>query len=77
MIVLTKRNILYTICAVAMFVFAYVIMGYNIQNNFLKKQETRQTVALPVNRKTIVIDAGHGVPDERSRKLKWNNRGQE
>lgn len=30
--------------------------------------KTVQTVTLPVTNKVIVIDAGHGVPDERCRK---------
>ena len=32
------------------------------------------TVGLPVSGKTIVIDAGHGKPDERSRSGRWYNR---
>lgn len=32
------------------------------------KPKTVATVNLPVSNKVIVIDAGHGVPDERSRK---------
>ena len=31
-------------------------------------KKTVQTVTLPVTNKVIVIDAGHGVPDERCRK---------
>ena len=31
-----------------------------------KTEDTVETVALPVSNKVIVIDAGHGVPDERS-----------
>lgn len=30
--------------------------------------ESVPTVALPVSNKVIIVDAGHGVPDERSRK---------
>ncbi len=30
--------------------------------------DTIETTATPVSGKTIVIDAGHGTPDERSRK---------
>ena len=32
------------------------------------KNETIETVALPVEDKVIVLDAGHGYPDERSLK---------
>lgn len=57
MIVLTKKRIiamLGMIC-MAMFVFSFQIA---------QKEETVQTVALPVSNKVIVVDAGHGVPDE-------------
>ena len=40
---------------VAVFVFNFQIA---------KKEETVSTVALPVSNKVVVIDAGHGVPDE-------------
>lgn len=33
-----------------------------------KSSKTVETVSLPVSNKVIVIDAGHGVPDERSTK---------
>ena len=32
---------------------------------FRNKNETVETVALPVEDKVIIIDAGHGSPDER------------
>ena len=41
--------------------FLYSITAYNVNNT---KNKTVATVALPVNNKVIVIDAGHGVPDE-------------
>ena len=30
----------------------------------LKKQDTIETVSLPISGKTIVLDAGHGYPDQ-------------
>ena len=74
MIILTRKKILYTLGIVSMFIFAYVITGYNITNNLKEKVETVQTVALPVKNKVIVIDAGHGVPDEGAESSKRNNR---
>jgi N-acetylmuramoyl-L-alanine amidase len=41
--------------------FLYSITAYNVNNT---KNKTVATVALPVKNKVIVIDAGHGVPDE-------------
>ena len=75
MIVLTKKNILYAIGIIAMFIFAYTLTGYNVNNSNKKEVETLQTVALPVNNKVIVIDAGHGVPDEGAQSSNRNNRG--
>lgn len=57
MIVINRKRlmaILSMIC-VSVLVFSFQIA---------RKEETVQTVALPVSSKVIVIDAGHGVPDE-------------
>ena len=32
-----------------------------------------QVTSLPVSGKVVILDAGHGTPDERCRKQKWNN----
>lgn len=56
MIVLNKRTI--RIFVFSMFMFALGIAFINDQN------ESVPTVSLPVSGKTIVIDAGHGKPDE-------------
>jgi len=57
MIILRKNRILLVICMVCISLFAYTLLpNYNV--------ETIQTVSLPVSNKVIVIDAGHGVPDE-------------
>lgn len=60
MIILTKKKILYTIGIITMFIFTYMITGYNVnnskKNNYLDV-ETVQTVALPVDKKVIIIDA--------------------
>lgn len=51
-----KRILTITICLVLTFVMA----------GMTRKKETIETVALPVEDKVIIIDAGHGYPDERS-----------
>lgn len=63
MIILDKKKIVKVLSVVMMFIFAYIITGYNV-NNSKKQSNTIETVALPVNNKVIVLDAGHGVPDE-------------
>lgn len=74
MIVLTKKNIFYILGIIAMFILMYTIAGYNISKNNKEKKETLQTVALPVNNKVIVIDAGHGIPDEGAQSSNRNYR---
>ena len=41
--------------------------------NTIKTEETLPTMALPVTNRTVIIDAGHGSPDERGIKCKRNN----
>lgn len=67
MIVLNKKRI-YLILEVIIvaLVVSYLKMPNNTENN------TIQTVALPVTNKVIIVDAGHGYPDMRSRSTKWN-----
>lgn len=63
MIILSKKRIMIitSIIMVALFAFA-------IQTNI--KTDVVQTVALPVSNKVIVLDAGHGKPDEGDFELK-------
>jgi N-acetylmuramoyl-L-alanine amidase len=54
-------------------VFSLVIAStliFTISNRSEEVENTNtvQTVSLPVTNKVIVVDAGHGIPDERSRK---------
>ncbi len=56
MIVLNKKKIRLTILIVFALVFGVAILNDN--------KESVPTVSLPVSGKTIVIDAGHGKPDE-------------
>lgn len=64
MIVLTKKKILFNFGIIMMFIFAFLVTGYNVNKSAKKEIKAVQTVALPVDSKVIVIDAGHGVPDE-------------
>jgi len=58
MIILSKKKILYTIGIISMFIFTYMITAYNVSNsNKINNLETVQTVALPVDKKVIIIDA--------------------
>ena len=61
MIILERKKILYTIGIITMFIFTYMITGYNVGNSKKTSDEldikTVHTVALPVNNKVIVLDA--------------------
>lgn len=67
MIVLSKKRIIATISMVFIALFAFVIQKANLY-------KTIETVALPTTNKIIVIDAGHGVPDEGAQSSSRNNR---
>ena len=60
MIILDKKKILFSVGIITMFIFTYMITGYNV-NNSKKKDDidikTVQTVALPVDSKVIILDA--------------------
>ena len=65
MIVINKKRIsIITICLL-LGIFAYSYQGAKIDLD----EEIQETTSTPVSGKVIVVDAGHGVPDERSTKL--------
>lgn len=57
MIIINKKRIMAILSMVCVAVLAF---SFRIAKN----EETAETVALPVSNKVIVVDAGHGVPDE-------------
>lgn len=58
MLVLSKKRISLVLVCVFISVFTFMF------STAKKDENTLQTVTLPVSGKTVVIDAGHGVPDE-------------
>lgn len=56
MIILNKKRITIITLSVFISVFAFIFS--------MNKQNTVPTVSLPISGKTIVVDAGHGKPDE-------------
>lgn len=60
MIILNKKRLTLIITSifVAIFVFIFTTDDIQKQNNYIS------TVSLPVTEKVIVVDAGHGIPDE-------------
>lgn len=55
MLILNKKRIL--------IVFLCIISVFFVGER--KRNKTLETVALPVENKVIILDAGHGFPDER------------
>lgn len=66
MLVISKKRLSIILSCVFIGVFAF---SFQIANDD-KNQNTNivETTSTPVSGKTVVIDAGHGVPDERRRK---------
>lgn len=62
MIVIRKKNLI-----IIGGLICFSLMSLSLKSAFTKPK-TQATVGLPVSNKVIVLDAGHGVPDERSRK---------
>lgn len=68
MIIIHKKRIKIIISCILIAVFAFSFQIASKQTSKDQEQNTIETTATPVSGKTIVIDAGHGVPDERSTK---------
>ncbi len=71
MIIINKKRlgIILSCLFVGLFAFSFKIASDERKENINNQENTiLETAATPVSGKTIVIDAGHGVPDERSAK---------
>ena len=69
MIIINKKRLQILVLCVLVSIFAFSLQMTNNKNSEQEKeQNTVVTTATPVSGKTIVVDAGHGAPDERSRK---------
>lgn len=64
MIVINKRRISIIMICLLIGIFAYSYEGTKINLD----EEVQETTSTPVSGKVIIVDAGHGVPDERSGK---------
>lgn len=62
MYVIKRKRICLILIAVLLGIFAYSYENQKINID----EQTQSTTATPVSGKVIVVDAGHGVPDERS-----------
>lgn len=62
MYVIKRKRICLILIALLLGIFAYSYENKKINID----EQTQSTTATPVSGKVIVVDAGHGVPDERS-----------
>ncbi len=67
MIIISKKRIAIISGILLLAVFAFTFQTASLNN-------TVQTVSLPVSSKVIVLDAGHGKPDEGAQSSNRNNR---
>ena len=74
MVVFSKKRIeiIVSCLIIGLFVFSVQISNQKSskdENNSIEQKSSIETTATPVSGKTVVIDAGHGVPDERALRL--------
>lgn len=62
MLILSKKKILTILLGVFVFLFAisFIITESDLEN----REEIIETVSTPVSNKVVIVDAGHGTPDE-------------
>lgn len=63
MILLTKKRLFIILSGIVLSITTFLFFTTNTNI------ESIETVALPVSNKVIILDAGHGIPDERSSKF--------
>lgn len=59
MIILSKKRITIVLSCILV-----GVLVFTLQASRLEIKATIPTVTLPISGKTIVVDAGHGIPDE-------------
>ena len=62
MLVLNRKRLSFIVGCLFISIFTFMFVSTK------KEEYTVPTVSLPVSGKTVVVDAGHGVPDERCTK---------
>lgn len=65
MIVINKKRIQIILSCLIIGMFAFSLQVAENNNNTVELQNIVETTSTPVSEKTVVLDAGHGIPDER------------
>lgn len=71
MIIINRKRIHIILCCLLVSLFTFAVQTAN--NNEKNSESSIETTATPASGKTIVIDAGHGTPDEGDCLLTLNN----
>ena len=62
MLILKRKRIIVMMCMIFISLYAF---SFKIANeNLIKLEKTVETVSIPVTNKVVIVDAGHGSPDE-------------
>lgn len=64
MLILSKKRITLILCMVLVSLYAFSFKIANNTKNIISEDKTAETVATPVSNKVVIVDAGHGTPDE-------------
>ena len=64
MLVINKKRIKIIISCILIALFTFSFQIADIENKVESNKKTVETTSTPVSGKTVVLDAGHGVPDE-------------
>lgn len=64
MLVLGRKRIITMLCMIFVALYAFSFKIANNTENSLSTEKTVETVSTPVTNKVIIVDAGHGTPDE-------------
>lgn len=68
MIVMNKKRIKIIVTCIFISVLAFSFKIGTVNQNKQNTEKIIPTTSTPVSGKTVVLDAGHGIPDERSTK---------
>ncbi len=72
MYVISRKRVSMILICLLLGIFVYSYAGTKLS----AEKETHETSSTPVSGKVIVLDAGHGVPDERSTEFKTEQQRQ-
>lgn len=61
MLILKRKRIIIMMCMIFVSLYAF---SFKIANENVVEEETRETVSTPVSNRVVIVDAGHGSPDE-------------